>query len=230
MTDAVTERASQRPYAVLVADPDARVRALLLSQLAPMGCVLHEAADGETVLRLLREHDIRIVLTELYLKTGETRCVIEAIRDDKSLRKTRALAHTQFSTSNDRDWAIKIGADAYLIRPVNPDRLRDAVARVANQTPRRSSRTAPIARRDSLDAALKEKERGADSDVSTIVFGQAWWAKLSRNEQSGYRKRAKQAGVSLRSDTLIGSHFVEVRRSRADEGLSSERAESSHRH
>jgi len=44
------------------------------------------------------------------------------------------------------------------------------------------------------------------------------------------RKRAKKARVSLRSDSMIGTHFVEVRGpSRPEQALSTERPESPYR-
>ena len=102
-------------YAVLLVDGDARIRARLTDQLAPLGCTVIEAEDGPAALRVLRENDVRVVLTELYLKTGDSDCLIRAVRRSKALRTTRTLAHTRHGTSPDRDWAMKSGADAFLI-------------------------------------------------------------------------------------------------------------------
>ena len=68
-----------------------------------------------------------------------------------------------------------------------------------------------IARRDTLEQALGEVESRALSGVSTVVVSRPWWDALSTNEQSGYRRRAERAGVELRVDARISSHFVEVR-------------------
>jgi hypothetical protein len=89
----------------------------------------------------------------------------------------------------------------------------------------------PIVRRDTLEAALTELERGETlAGTSTIVFGRAWWERLSPADQKSFRRRAKAARVNLRSDSMLTNHFVEVRgRSRGDQGLSTERPESPYR-
>lgn len=225
---------SDKNYTVLLVDPDARTRAVLAEQLSPMGCTVLHAADGESALRVLQHCEVRLVLTELYLKTGEDDCLIHTIRRSKAWRKTRVLAHTYRSTAADRDWAMRAGADAYLIKPTRAERLRYVVARLSTARGANASLPAtsgaPVTRRDTLDAALVELETGALSGTSAIVFSRAWWEELTRPQQSAYRKRAKSAGVNLRSDSLLGNHFVEVRGLSKDERpLSTERSESPYR-
>ena len=102
-------------YTVLLADPDARMRSLISAQLGSIGCTLLEAEDGNSALRAITSGDVRVVIAELYLQTGEDDCLIHAIRRAKELRKTRALALTRYATAVDRDWAMRAGADAFLL-------------------------------------------------------------------------------------------------------------------
>ena len=219
-------------YAVLLVDADAAVRNRLAEQLQPLGCTVLEAENGQGALRLLRENDVRVVLSELYLKTGEHECLLQAVRGIKALHKTRTLAHTRHGTSPDREFAMRAGADAYLIQPTRPGRLRYVVARLASG--KSDGENAPahgsIERRDSLDLALADVERGTLRGTSSIVFSREWWSELTPVQQGVYRKRARKARLSLRSDSLLSNHFVEVRGSaRTDQGLSSERPESPYR-
>lgn len=224
---------TNKEYCVLLVDPDARVRALLAQQLTSTECTVLQAPDGESALRLVNERDIRLVVTELYLKTGQDDDLIHAIRQSKSLKKTRTMAHTSHATSVDRDWAMRAGADAYLIKPTRADRLRYVVGRLATTRGANSSApvasVSPVARRDSLEVALADLEQGSLKGSSAIVFSRLWWDDLSRVQQAAYRKRAKKAGVTLRSDSMIGNHFVEVRGTPAETPLSTERAESPYR-
>lgn len=204
-------------YAVLLVNADARVRANLTNQLSPLGCTVLEAEDGNSAFRVLRENDVRVVLSELYLKTGDDECLIRAVRRAKALRNTRTLAHTSHGTSPDRDWAMKAGADAYLIQPTRAERLRYVVARLATEkragSPKMSGpmTRSTVARRDSLDDALLDLERGSLRGTSSIVFSKEWWTGLTHPQQTTFRTRAKRAGVRLRSDSLLSNHFVEVR-------------------
>ena len=110
-------------YIVLVVDPDARMRALLVDQLSSHSCTVVQAADGTAALHMVNDIDVRVVITELYQHVGEDDDLIHAIRRDRKLRKTRTLVHTKCATSADRDWALRSGADAYLIKPIGKDAL-----------------------------------------------------------------------------------------------------------
>jgi hypothetical protein len=87
-----------------------------------------------------------------------------------------------------------------------------------------------ITRLDSLEDALREIEVGALAEVGCIVFGRSWWERLPAPLRSSYRRRAKAARVSLRSDARLKDHYVEVRaRSHGQLGLSTEQPESPYR-
>jgi CheY-like chemotaxis protein len=224
---------SESTYTILLVDPDPRARALLAQQLASEGTVVLQAEEGGSAFKIVNERDVRLVVTELYLRTGEDDDLIHAIRRTKALRRTRTLAHTIYGTAVDRDWAMRAGADGYLIKPTRPERLRYVVSRLASNGVPSSLPAAsdtPVSRRDSLGLALADLEQGDMKGTSSIVFGRTWWQQLTPPQQSTYRKRAKRLGVSLRSDSMLGDHFVEVRGpSRSDQGLSTERPESPYR-
>lgn len=219
---------------VLLVDPDTRTRALLASQISSLGCTIVEAADGPSALRVVDVGNVRLVITELYLATGDDECLIHAVRRDSANRKTRIIAHTHRSLAADREWAMRAGADAYLIKPTRAQRIRYVVGRLTSEKGSHAAVVAtsssPMVRRDSLEAALQQIEDGALRNTSCIVFGRVWWDQLSTAQRTTYRKRAKKAHVSLRSDSMLGNHFVEVRGLARDAvGLSTERPESPYR-
>jgi len=214
---------------ILLVDPDTRTRGLIAAQLSSLGCTVLQADDGEQAMAMVKSSDIRLVVTELYLATGDDTDLIHAIRRTKALRKTRTLAHTHRSLAADRDWAMRAGADAYLIKPTRAERMRYVVTRLttargANAVPVTTS--APMLRRDSLEKALTELEAGSLPGTSCIVFSREWWDTLPGTQQKAFRKRARRAKVYLRSDSLLSNHFVEVRgEGLPDRLLSSEREE-----
>jgi CheY-like chemotaxis protein len=219
---------------ILLVDPDTRARALLARQLQSDTTTVLQASDGTAALHVLGSTDIKVVVTELYLPTGDHACLVQAIRANPRLRRTRAVAHTHRCLPPDREWAMTAGADAYLIKPTRAERMRYVVGRLATVKGRNATvpqaRSANIIRRDSLDAALVEVESGTLVGTSSIVFGRAWWQELPKSQQAAFRRRARLARVSLRSDSLMKNHFVEIRgKSRSDVGLSSEQPESPYR-
>jgi CheY-like chemotaxis protein len=219
---------------ILLVDPDVRGRAFLASQLRSLGCKILEASDGPTAMRIVNSEQVKLVVTELYLATGSDACLIGAIRGIKALRKTRTLAHTNRSLPVDREWAMTVGADAYLIKPTRAERMRYVVGRLTTERGASASvqtkANGSIVRRDSLDLALDELEKGTLPGTSSIVFGRAWWQQQTSVQQSAYRRRAKAARVSLRSDSMLKNNFVEVRGTpRVEPGLATERPESPYR-
>jgi CheY-like chemotaxis protein len=225
---------SEPANVILLVDPDVRARSFLASQLQQLGGQILQAADGPGALAVARAQAVKLVITELYLAAGEDECLVHAIRRDPALRRTRVLAHTNRSTAADREWAMRAGADAYLIKPTRAERMRYVVGRLTSSRAQSShvpaTSSSPIVRRVSLDVALDEMEAGKLNDVSCIVFARTWWEDLSRPQQAGFRRRAKSARVSLRSDSMLSNHFVEVRgHSRTEQGLSTERPESPYR-
>jgi len=122
---------SDKSYSVLLVDPDARMRTLLAEQLTSIGCAVMQASDGDAAMQLINANEVRLVVTELYLRTGEDADLIHAIRRSKGLKRTRTMAHTSKATAADRDWAMRAGADAYLIKPTRAERFRYVVSRLA---------------------------------------------------------------------------------------------------
>ena len=195
---------------ILVVNPDAEKRTLLAQQLASAGFNVKEADQGTRALRLMKKRDIRLVVSELYLKTGESDCLIQAVRQNR-LHGTRVLAHTVHTKSADLAWARRWGASGFLIQPT-PARLKRAVTQLLDKartaSPRKASRRTRVA---TLDAALVKLERGEVRGVSSIVLARTWWSELTFGQRNEYRQRARRAGVTLHSDSMMSSSFVELR-------------------
>jgi hypothetical protein len=80
-----------------------------------------------------------------------------------------------------------------------------------------------ITQRESLTQALAELEAGTLTGVSTVVVSRRWWDGLSVPERNAFRVRADRAGIELRADSAMSSHFVEARGADSGPPLSTER-------
>ena len=199
---------TQQMKTVLLVDSNAETRTRLSGELAQAGCRVLQAANGDQALDLLRNVKVHLVVSELFLKTADSECLLQAIRQNR-IHGTRTLAHTVHRTASDRDWARLWGASGFLIQPTRTERLRHVVQRLL--TPRRSSATfVRTSRRNTLSGALAEIESGAMRATASIVVGRSWWAELSALERNVFRRRAKRSAVSLRSDPMMSSSFVEL--------------------
>lgn len=196
---------------ILVVDSNAETRATLTRQLASTGRTVLEAADGRRALEIVRNSKVRLVVSELFLKTGESDCLIQAIRQNR-VHGTRTLAHVANAKSSDREWAKRWGAFGFLIQPAQPERLQYVVSRLLTRPKARSlRRMARLARRETLDGALTEIERGKLRGTSSIVVGKSWWSDLTDSQRNAFRSRARHLKVALRADAMMSSNFVELR-------------------
>jgi DNA-binding response OmpR family regulator len=103
-----------------------------------MGFQIVECDDGSAALRIALRSEVNLLITELYLASGADRCLVQATRRERGLRRLKILVVSDHGTSDDRDWALGAGADAYLIKPVRLGRMLQVAARLA--TSRRQSR------------------------------------------------------------------------------------------
>ena len=194
---------------ILVVDSNPDTRARLLRELAPTGCRVLEAANGEEGLEAVRRSRVQVVVSELFLKTAESECLFQAIRQNR-LHGTRMLAHTVHATSSSRDWARLWGASGFLVQPTRTERLKHVVLRLLT-TARSNATFVRTSRRNTLSSAFAEIESGAVRGTSAIVVGRSWWTALSASERNAYRRRAKRSAVTLRADSMMSPSFVELR-------------------
>lgn len=120
---------------VLVVDDDALVRSALRLMLdgaaTPDGAVtvVGEAADGAEVPALLDRHPVDVVLMDLRMPGVDGVTATAAVRARP--RPPEVLVLTTFDTDEEVLAALRAGACGYLLKDAPPERIVDAVLRVA---------------------------------------------------------------------------------------------------
>jgi DNA-binding response OmpR family regulator len=108
---------------VLVVDDDPSARRLVSIWLQERGFEVSEAVDAESGLReaALLSPDIVLLDWRLPDQSGPTICR----RLDEFVPRPAIVMLTGLDDPRDRDAARKAGADAYVVKGVDPDRLAD---------------------------------------------------------------------------------------------------------
>ena len=121
----------------------------LRTRLEDKGYTVVEAPDAATAMDIVNCSEIGLVVTELYLPIGESRCLASVIARSPALRRTKVLAYTRHGQREDRDWARRIGADGYVITRSGEDRFLSVVNHLMefSSSPRRSGARRSRARR-----------------------------------------------------------------------------------
>ncbi len=126
---------------VLIVDPNDTSRTSLRMTLEAEGYTVVESEGSNEAFDIANRSEVALVVTELYLHTGDDRCLVRAIRQSSALRRTKVLAYTGHAKKVDRAWAIEEGANGYVLKQNGPTRLLEVVARMARST--RRKRRAP---------------------------------------------------------------------------------------
>ena len=115
---------------VLVIEDEANVRNFASRVLELEGYHVLQAGDGEEGIRLVRENPISLVLLDLRLPKSNGWAVLEQIKSEPGLSAIPVIVFTASAGVSQRERALKMGADDYLVKPLSASRLRKAVARI----------------------------------------------------------------------------------------------------
>ncbi len=165
-SDAVAKRSSPRAR-VLVADDDDDTRFALTMLLEAEGFEVASAADGPATLRLLGEIRPDVLLTDLRMP---------GVVDDALVRGARAIVPpsvvvivmTAFGDVESAVAAMRAGADDYLTKPIQIDRLAKAVEQAIEQ---RALRHEAALERERLDRSGEAATFVGASPLMQRVFG-----------------------------------------------------------
>jgi two-component system, chemotaxis family, chemotaxis protein CheY len=121
---------------ILTVDDSRTMRDMLRMALASAGFNVVEAVDGEHGLEVLSAHKPDVIITDINMPKldgfGFIEAVrVEAVRVDDSHRATPILVLTTESDPAKKERARAAGATGWIVKPFNPDKLVEAIRRVA---------------------------------------------------------------------------------------------------
>jgi two-component system, chemotaxis family, chemotaxis protein CheY len=116
---------------ILTVDDSRTMRDMLRLALTDAGFEVVDAVDGEHGLEVLRECDPAVIITDINMPRLDGFGFIERVREDAAYRAIPILVLTTESAPEKRDRARQAGATGWIVKPFNPEKLVDAIRRVA---------------------------------------------------------------------------------------------------
>ncbi len=121
--------------AVLIADDNATNRTILVEMLSHWGMRPTSVATGPAALEALRQacaagHPYALAILDFHMPDMDGFAVAEHIRADPELGEVSIMLLTSAGQRGDATRCRQLGVDAYLLKPVRPSSLRQAVASV----------------------------------------------------------------------------------------------------
>lgn len=132
---------------LLVVDDDSEIRSELLAYLGAHGFQVTAAANGAEALEALSAGEFDVMLLDLWLGSENGFDVLRRVREEKP---TPCIMVTAQDEITDKIVGLELGADDYLIKPVN---LRELLARIRALIRRSAAREEPPPRPDAADNA-----------------------------------------------------------------------------
>ncbi|HEX9093655.1 MAG TPA: response regulator [Coriobacteriia bacterium] len=133
---------------ILVVDDDESGRYLAATILKGYGHEVLEAVDGLDAIAVGRREHVDVVLTDILMPTMDGYALCRAWKADADLSKTPLVFYTAtYTEPEDERFAMSIGADAFVTKPQEPQRLVELIAEVVGEqargdaTPRSASET-----------------------------------------------------------------------------------------
>lgn len=89
-----------------------------------------EAGDGLEAIEALRTHHYDLVLCDLHMPRMGGVAVLAAVKNDPQLQSPRVVIVSSDHSETRRKRLLDAGASAFLLKPLDPERLRDTLATV----------------------------------------------------------------------------------------------------
>ncbi|MEX2292574.1 MAG: response regulator [Acidimicrobiales bacterium] len=152
----------QTSGAVLIVDDDPSIRSMLAFVFHDEGYEVLEAEDGAEALEVLQASPPALMVLDLMMPGTDGVAVLRARREKNFALGTRILVLTAKTDTQDAVWCWELGADEYLTKPVDPDRLLREGLRLLKRTAgelrtRREQGLADARRIDAIEAAFRPR-------------------------------------------------------------------------
>lgn len=113
---------------ILVVEDSPMTRSLIVSSLDDIGdFIVIEAANGFQALRKLPEESPDLVITDINMPDINGLEVVRFVKQHENFKHIPVIVVTTEGREVDRQRALNLGADRYLVKPFEPEDLQEFV-------------------------------------------------------------------------------------------------------
>lgn len=112
---------------ILIVEDSETMRALLASTLEELagGVKITEAGSGFEALRCLPRDSYDLIVTDINMPDINGLELVSFAKSNDAYRDIPLIIISTEGSERDRDRGMSLGADAYLVKPFDPEELRD---------------------------------------------------------------------------------------------------------
>ncbi len=172
-------------FNILVVDDHEENRYLLRSLLGGLGHTVGEAANGRQALDMMSDTRWNLVISDILMPVMDGYQLCRSIRSDERLRDTPFVFYTAtYVDAKDEEFALKLGADRFLRKPMDPDAFVRCILETMDQITRERSQQRPTIQGEESEILKLYNERLVNKLEKKI---------LDLEEEVARRERAEAA-------------------------------------
>lgn len=199
----------------IVIDDENRTRDLIAKMINSFGLDIEAIAAGENVksgLKAIEEHQPDIVFLDIQMPDGSGFDLLKAL-PDKNFEVIFITAHEEFAIK-----AIKFSALDYILKPIDPEELRNAVENALNAMNQKRDESQFEALQNNISPQQKRRlVLKTQESVHVVDLDQIIRCESDRNYTSFYLTEGRKILVSKTlkefETLLIGYNFIRVQQS-----------------
>jgi two-component system chemotaxis response regulator CheY len=114
---------------ILIVEDSPTMLALLSSALEELEVPvkLTEASSGFEALRILPRESFDLIITDINMPDINGLELVSFVKSNDAYRSTPLMIVSTEGSERDREKGVKLGADAYIVKPFEPESLREVV-------------------------------------------------------------------------------------------------------
>ena len=113
-------------YKVLIVEDSPTMRQLISFALKRLrGIQICEASDGVDGLKKLSVEKFDLIFTDINMPIMDGLKLVSLVRNDASYKETPIVVITTEGAQEDRERALALGANDYITKPIQPNRILD---------------------------------------------------------------------------------------------------------
>jgi two-component system chemotaxis response regulator CheY len=120
-------------YKVLIVEDSPTMRQLIAFALKRLrGINIVEANDGVDGLKKLGADTFDLIITDINMPLMDGLKLVSLVRNDPNFRHIPIVIITTEGAQEDRERALALGADDYITKPIQPNRILDVTRTLLN--------------------------------------------------------------------------------------------------
>ncbi len=117
-------------FTILIVDDSTAMRSLLVSTLETLGDIrVVQAANGFDALRVLPREQVDLILTDINMPDINGLELLSFVRNNQVYKELPVIVISTEGSHKDIEKGLSLGANEYLVKPFQPEKLLELVKR-----------------------------------------------------------------------------------------------------